>query len=116
LFSQPEVVVRGGRVLWTDELRGAPPLALGRWTCCCRSSTWRHAARLDATPPAGGERFTLSARMREPLLSVHNGRWQQWSGQVFASFPGSMSRASAGAPISVRPLRRAAAPCVPGSM
>ncbi len=88
LFSQPEVVVRGGRVLWTDELRGAPPLALEQVDLLLQNSTWRHAARLDATPPAGfGERFTLSARMREPLLSVHNGRWQQWSGQVFASFP-----------------------------
>ncbi|MBW7834826.1 MAG: TIGR02099 family protein [Simplicispira suum] len=88
LFSQPEVVVRGGRVLWTDELRGAPPLALEQVDVLLQNNQWRHAARLDATPPAGfGERFTLSARMREPLLSVHSGRWQQWSGQVFASFP-----------------------------
>lgn len=88
LFSQPEVVVRGGRVLWTDELRGAPPLALSNVEMLLQNGKWRHAARLDATPPEGfGERFTLTARMREPLLSVHSGRWQQWSGQVYASFP-----------------------------
>ena len=88
LFSQPEVVVRGGRVLWTDELRGAPPLVLGSVEVLLQNGNWRHAARIDATPPAGfGERFTLMARMREPLLSVHSGRWQQWNGQVYASFP-----------------------------
>lgn len=87
-FSQPEVVVRGGRVRWTDELRGAPPLSLDNVEVLLRNGNWRHAARIDATPPAGfGERFTLMARMREPLLSVHSGRWQQWSGQVYASFP-----------------------------
>ncbi len=88
LFSQPEVVVRGGRVRWTDELRGAPPLALENVDVLLRNGNWRHAARIDATPPAGfGERFTISARMREPLLSVHSGRWQQWGGQVYGSFP-----------------------------
>ncbi|MGP1680905.1 MAG: YhdP family protein [Giesbergeria sp.] len=88
LFSQPEVVVRAGRVRWTDELRGAPPLALEQVDVLLQSGNWRHAARIDATPPAGfGERFTLTARMREPLLAVHSGRWQQWSGQMYASFP-----------------------------
>jgi uncharacterized protein (TIGR02099 family) len=88
LFAQPEVVVRGGRVLWTDELRAAPPLALEQVDLLLQNGPWRHAARIDATPPPGfGERFTVSARMRQPLLSVRSGQWQQWSGQVFASFP-----------------------------
>ena len=88
LFSQPEVVVRGGRVRWTDELRGAPPLSLDNVEVLLRNGNWRHAARIDATPPTGfGERFTLMARMREPLLSVHSGRWHQWSGQVYGTFP-----------------------------
>lgn len=88
LFSQPEVVVRGGRVRWTDELRGAPPLLLEQVDVLLRNGNWRHAARIDATPPAGfGERFTLMAQLREPLLSVHSGRWRHWSGQVYASFP-----------------------------
>jgi uncharacterized protein YhdP len=29
LFAQPELVVRHGKLTWTDELRGVPPLALG---------------------------------------------------------------------------------------
>ena len=64
--------MRGGRVLWTDELRGAPPLALEQVDLLLQSSTWRHAARLDATPPAGfGERFTRGWSNKS--LNVHDG-------------------------------------------
>src|SRR5690606_39218737 len=28
IFAQPELLIRGGTLRWTDELRGAPPLAL----------------------------------------------------------------------------------------
>ena len=88
LLSQPEVVVRGGRVRWTDELRGAAPLALEQVDITLRSRRWRHAARLDATPPPGfGERFSLMAQMREPVLALGSGGWKRWSGQVYASFP-----------------------------
>ena len=88
LLSQPEVVVRGGRVRWTDELRGAPALALEQVDLTLRSRRWRHSARLDATPPPGfGERFSVVARMREPVLALGAGGWHRWSGQVYASFP-----------------------------
>ncbi len=88
LFSQPEMVVRGGRVRWTDELRGAPPLALEQVEITLRSGRWRHAVRLDATPPQGfGARFSLVARMREPVLDLGGNGWQRWSGQMYASFP-----------------------------
>lgn len=87
LLSQPEVVVRDGRVRWTDELRGAMPLALESVDITLRNGRWRHAARLDATPPPGfGARFSIMARMREPVLALSSG-WQQWSGQIYASFP-----------------------------
>lgn len=87
LFSQPEVVVQGGSIHWMDEWRGAPPLALHDVSVLLRNGTWRHQLRLDATPaPEWGQRFTLVGRFREPLLSSHSGRWQQWSGQLFAHF------------------------------
>lgn len=87
LFSQPEVVVRSGRVRWVDELRGAPELALEQVDFTLRSGRWRHSARLDATPPATfGQRFTAVARMREPVLSLGRGGWQSWSGQLYAAF------------------------------
>ena len=87
LFDQTEVVVRGGTLRWTDELRGAPPLALDNVDLLLRNGNWRHRLRIDATPPpAWGERFTLMGRFREPLLSTHSGAWQQWTGQLFAQF------------------------------
>jgi uncharacterized protein (TIGR02099 family) len=87
LFSQPEVVVQGGSIHWTDEWRGAPPLALHDVSVVLRNGTWRHQLRLDATPtPEWGQRFTLVGRFRQPLLSGHSGHWRQWSGQLFAHF------------------------------
>ena len=88
LFAQPELVVRGGLVRWTDELRGAAPLALQAVDIVVRNRNWRHSLRIDATPPpAWGARFTLAGQFRQPLLSVHRGHWQQWSGQIHAHFP-----------------------------
>jgi uncharacterized protein (TIGR02099 family) len=87
LFSQAELVIRNGTVRWTDEQRAAPPLALSQVDFVMRNGTRRHNARLDATPPAGwGERFSLRAMFRQPLLSAHNGRWQEWDGQIYADF------------------------------
>ena len=87
LFSQPEVVIQGGSIHWTDEKRGAPALALQDVSVVLRNGTWRHQLRLDATPPPEwGQRFTMVGRFRQPFLQRHSGRWQQWSGQWFANF------------------------------
>ena len=86
-FRQKEVVVLGGAMYWTDELRGAPTLALSDVQFVVRNGTRRHALRLDATPPAlWGERFSLRGVFRQPLLSNHPGRWQDWKGQLYADF------------------------------
>ncbi|MDA8523489.1 YhdP family protein [Acidovorax sp. NCPPB 4044] len=87
LFSQGEVALRGGTVRWTDAQRGAPPLELSGVDIVLRNRGWRHAMRLDATPPAAwGDRFTLMGQFRQPLLTTHGGAWKQWSGQLFAQF------------------------------
>ncbi len=89
LFSQAEVVVRDGTLRWRDALRPqAPPLALQAVDIVLRNRPWRHALRLDATPPPDwGQRFTLMGQLHEPLLSAHAGAWQRWSGQLYAWFP-----------------------------
>src|SRR5687767_13178646 len=57
-FSQTEFVIRNGTVRWTDEMRGAAPLALQQVDFVMRNRARRHAMRLDATPPSQwGERF-----------------------------------------------------------
>ncbi|MDB5870786.1 MAG: hypothetical protein JWQ07_228 [Ramlibacter sp.] len=86
-FQQTEFVIRNGMVRWIDEMRGAPPLALEGVEFVMRNGARRHALRLDATPPAAwGERFSLRGLFRQPLLSTHHGRWQDWEGQLHADF------------------------------
>ena len=88
LFSQSELAIVGGTVQWTDELRGAPLLALQEVNVVLRNRLLSHALRLDAQAPAAwGDRFTLSGIFREPLLSSRAGDWQRWDGQLYASFP-----------------------------
>lgn len=88
LFSQKDIAVRGGEILWTDELRSAPLLALQGVDVVLRNSARRHALRIDATPPDDwGARFSLVGQFRQPLLVSRNGHWQEWAGQVYADFP-----------------------------
>ncbi len=87
LFSQTELVVRGGTVRWHDELRAAPMLALDQVDVLVQNGNWRHSLRVEASPPAEwGERFMLVGKFRQPLLSTRSGHWQRWSGQAFARF------------------------------
>jgi uncharacterized protein (TIGR02099 family) len=86
-FSQTEFVIRNGTVRWTDEMRGAAPLALEQVDFVMRNGARRHALRLDATPPAPwGERFSLRGLFRQPLLSTRHGQWQEWEGQLHGDF------------------------------
>ena len=86
-FRQKEVLIQGGALTWTDELRGAPPLALSDVQVVVRNGPRSHAMRIDATPPADwGARFSVRGQFRQPLLSAHPGRWQDWNGQLFADF------------------------------
>ena len=87
IFSQPEFVIRHGAIVWTDELRGEAPIALRDVDLVLRNQGRRHDMRFDATPPTQwGDRFGLVARFEQPFLSMDNGRWREWSGQLFASF------------------------------
>ncbi len=87
-FSQREFVVQGGTVRWVDALREAGPLALQQVNFVMRNGARHHDLRIDATPPPGwGERFQLQGQFHRPLLSRHPGRWEDWSGQIYADFP-----------------------------
>lgn len=86
-FSQLEFAIQGGTVRWTDELRGLPTLALDQVDFLVRNAGRRHAVRLDATPPVQwGERFTLMGQWVQPLLARQNDLWQDWQGQLYATF------------------------------
>jgi uncharacterized protein (TIGR02099 family) len=86
-FSQREFVIRSGTVRWTDELRGAPPLALSQVDFVVRNPGRRHLFRLDATPEVGwGDRFSLVGQTLSPLISGHPGQWHEWDGELYANF------------------------------
>ncbi len=87
VFSQPEFVIRDGAVVWSDETRAVPPLSLRAVDVVLRNRSRLHEFRFDATPPAEwGDRFTSMARFEQPFLSMNNGRWKEWVGQVYADF------------------------------
>lgn len=51
VLSQRHIVIRGGKVRWTDELRSAPELRLDNVDFVLRSRWRRHRFALKATPP-----------------------------------------------------------------
>lgn len=87
VFSQTEWVIAGGRVRWSDELRGAPPLVLQQLDLRLHNGARSHDFRLDATPPPElGSRFSLRGQFRQPLLSTRAGALERWHGQLYAMF------------------------------
>ena len=87
LFSQDELVLRGGALRWIDEQRSAPALELTAVDIVLRNGLRSHDMRVDATPPAEwGDRFTLRARTRQPLFS-YAGDWRRWTGTLYADLP-----------------------------
>ena len=86
-FKQREFVVRGGSLRWTDELRRAPPLALGQLEFVVRNTLTQHSIRLDATPPTDwGERFSLVGQFSQRLFA-RRGDWRHWVGSLYANLP-----------------------------
>ena len=85
VFAQPELVVRGGRVRWSDELRGLPMLELADVDVLIRNRHRVHSVRVDADPPAGwGSRLSVLGRFQQALFSTRAGDWRNWRGQLFA--------------------------------
>ncbi len=86
-FEQGEFIIRGGVLRWVDEQRAAPPLQLSDVLLVVRNPGHRHELRLDATPPPDwGQRFSLRALARRPLLA-RPGDWPRWKGSLFADLP-----------------------------
>jgi uncharacterized protein (TIGR02099 family) len=86
-FEQTELVLRGGLLRWTDETIQVPPLVFTDVVAVLRNPGQRHLMRIDATPPtAWGERFSVRAQLRQPLLSGSRSSWKTWTGQLYSEF------------------------------
>ena len=91
VFSQKEILVQNGSVIWTDEFnplaRDKSALNLSQVSWVSRNTARHHLWRLDATPPNGwGAPFTIMGDLRRGLLSTHAGRVKDWNGQLHAEF------------------------------
>jgi uncharacterized protein (TIGR02099 family) len=85
LLRQHEVVIREGRLSWTDELRGAPTLALSDVTLVLQNRWTTHRFALKAAPPPGaGDPLDLRARFTHPPFGAKPSDARRWKGQVYA--------------------------------
>jgi uncharacterized protein (TIGR02099 family) len=85
LLRQHEVVIREGRLTWTDELRGAPTLALSDVTLVLQNRWTTHRFALKAAPPPGaGDPLDLRARFSHPPFGAKPSDARRWKGQVYA--------------------------------
>lgn len=83
VFSQWEWVLREGEVHYTDAMGQASHFSQVEGVL--RNSIRKHQFRLDITPEVElGQRFSLRGDFRQPLLSLHAGQFDTWSGQLHA--------------------------------
>ena len=85
LLAQREIVIREGRLHWTDEVRASPPLLLDGVTFVMQNQWRRHRAALRATPPKD-----LAAPIDVRLDFVHPpfvskvSDFKRWKGVLYA--------------------------------
>lgn len=91
LLRQSQVVIVDASVLWQDDLRRAPPLALENLTLQLSSPAWesfigRHRFGLRAKPSVGSSR---PIDIRGNLLGKDVSRFEQWRGTLYARLEGT---------------------------
>jgi uncharacterized protein YhdP len=84
LLRQREIVIRDGRVDWTDELRGTPPLALEGVTLALLNRWGTHHFALQATPPSAlGSPIDVRAQFRH-RFGERPSDVLRWKGELYA--------------------------------
>jgi uncharacterized protein (TIGR02099 family) len=84
LLSQREVVVRDGRITWTDMQRGAAPLQLDNVTALMLNKWRRHQFAFKATPPAAlAAPIDVRADFSHPAFSRVS-EVKLWKGELYA--------------------------------
>ncbi|WP_307172349.1 YhdP family protein [Massilia sp. 9096] len=85
LLRQREVIIREGRLSWTDRLRGAPTLELSDVTLALRNRWTSHRFALKATPPRGlSAPLDVRARFSHPVFGARASDARRWKGEVYA--------------------------------
>lgn len=81
LLEQRRIVVRDARIVWHDELRGAPPLELQHVNFDLRNFGRHHGFGLTAEPPAAA---ALRLDLRGNLVGRDPADLPSWSGELYA--------------------------------
>ncbi|MGK5077735.1 YhdP family phospholipid transporter [Janthinobacterium sp. HLX7-2] len=85
LLSQYDIVIRDGKVRWTDELRGTPELALEQVNLLLRNRWRSHRLGLQATPPASlAAPIDVRAHFTHPPFSTRISDVSMWKGELYA--------------------------------
>ena len=84
-LRQRHIVIREGRISWTDQQRGAPVLALDDVNMTLLNTWNRHRFALRATPPASLARpFDLRADFTNPRFATSRADVKLWKGELYA--------------------------------
>ncbi len=90
ILSQREIVIREGRLNWTDQLLKRPMLALEDVNLELRNHWRRHQFALQATPPSGlGLPIDVRADFQHPPFASRISNVTQWQGELFADIKGA---------------------------
>lgn len=85
LLAQREIVIREGRLQWTDQLRGAPALALDNVNVALRNQWLHHQVAVKAAPPAAlAAPLDLRADFTHPAFGSRVSNFSMWKGEVYA--------------------------------
>lgn len=85
VFRQREIVIREGRIDWTDALRGAAPLALRDVSLVLHNRWTRHRVALKATPPASlAQPLDVRASFTHPRFGGRASDISRWKGELYA--------------------------------
>jgi uncharacterized protein (TIGR02099 family) len=84
-FRQREIVIREGRINWTDLQRAAPPLALENVNMVLLNRWSEHRFGLKATPPAGlAQPIDIRAAFTHPRFAKRIADPMLWKGELYA--------------------------------
>lgn len=85
VLSQREIVIRGGRLSWKDDKRGAQELVLDDVDFMLHNQWRHHRFSLKATPPAEfAAPLDIRASFEHPRFANRISDVAQWKGEVYA--------------------------------
>lgn len=85
VLRQSHILIRQGKINWTDQLRGAPELALDNVDLLLLNTWNHHRVALHATPPASlAQPLDVRADFTSPRFAGNRADVSLWKGELYA--------------------------------